>query len=145
MEEFKADTFANEVQTSYFESRLRNLYLSCELGKYRTQFNEAILQNMCYWGYGLLENRICSLRKLSRKIWSVFMVYFLLRKSYVYSSGISRKFSWKIWCVLEMSLKMSLLEKKNMIFWYFIKIARPAALTIHDMRDPHYVMFRKQN
>ena len=36
----------------------------------------AVMQNICSWGYGLLENPTCSykiLRKLCWKIWSVLM------------------------------------------------------------------------
>ena len=49
--------------------------------------NEVILQNICSWRYGLLENRICSykiLRKPSWKIWSVLMVFLSPGKSYVF-------------------------------------------------------------
>ena len=71
-----------------------------------------MLQNICSWGYGLLENRIFSykiLRKLSWKIWSVFMVFF---------------FSWKILCVLLKCWTRSP-GKFDLLLWYFLFLENP--------------------
>ena len=66
--------------------------------------NEAILQNICSWGYGLLENRICSnemLDKISLKICSyLFLLYFEnFEKALLENLMCSSTFclSWKIY------------------------------------------------
>ena len=70
---------------------------------YSKASDEAILQNICSWGYGLLVNHMYSYkisRKLSWEIWSVLMVLLSPGKSYTCSCRILRKLSWKFWCVL---------------------------------------------
>ena len=78
-------------------------------------FDEAILQNICSWGNGLLENRRCSYKVLTTPSWKILCV---LTKFWTRSPGkfwsvlydissswkmcscvILRKLSWKFWCV----------------------------------------------
>ena len=69
--------------------------------------DEAILQNICFWGYDFLENRICSYKTLRRPSWKILSVllvflspdgnFFLLKNLYMWKIFW---FFWNIWCVL---------------------------------------------
>ena len=79
------------------------------------------------WYFFLLENLMCSneiLDTISWKIWSVLMKRIIYN---VFSWKLHRfsyyiQASWKIWCVLEISLKSHSWKKRTVI--YFSKIAQ---------------------
>ena len=65
--------------------------------------NELILQNICSWGYGLLENRNLFLQNFEKALLEnliCFYVIFLL-ENLVCSNEILDKILWKIWSVLK--------------------------------------------
>ena len=70
----------------------------------------------------LIENCMCF---LCAQFWEnfpesfylfLFLCIFFLLENQMYSYRIFKKFSWKFWCVLEISLKKSLPVKKNTYF-----------------------------
>ena len=100
---------------------------------------QAILQNICSWGDGLLENRICSYKnwECSPGKFDLFLWYLLLLEIVMCSNEILDKISWKIWSVLmiifppwKLYVFLRYFEKallKNLYvflhhFWYFWKI-----------------------